>query len=163
MRGTRTRTIDFDEPSLTADAAVGKPGIAFLRELVAGEIPAAPIQATLGFELTEVGDGFAKAELIPGEHLYSAFNAVHGGVVATLLDSVMTAAAVTTLDALTVCTTATLSVHLTRTLTLRTTKVVAEGWVVHRGSRLVTAEGRINDDQGRLLAHGSATYALAAR
>ncbi|HYP90879.1 MAG TPA: PaaI family thioesterase, partial [Polyangiaceae bacterium] len=92
---------------------MGKPGIAFLRELVAGEIPAAPIQATLGFELTEVGDGFAKAELIPGEHLYSAFNAVHGGVVATLLDSVMTAAAVTTLDALTVCTTATLSVHLT--------------------------------------------------
>ena len=163
MRGTRTRTIEFEDPSLTADGAVGKPGIAFLRELLAGEIPAAPIQTTLGFELVEVNDGFTKAELIPGEHLYSAFNAVHGGVVATLLDSVMTAAAVTTLDALTVCTTATLTVHLTRTLTMRTSKVVAEGWVVHRGSRLVTTEGRINDDQGRLLAHGSATYALAAR
>jgi len=163
MRGTRTRTTDFDDPSLTAEGAVGKPGIAFLRELIAGELPPAPIQVTLGFELVEVNDGFAKAELVPGEHLYSAFNAVHGGVVATLLDSVMTAAAVTTLDALTVCTTATLTVHLTRTLTVRTAKVLAEGWVVHRGSRLVTAEARIHDDQGRLLAHGSATYALAPR
>ncbi len=31
---------------------------------------------------------------------------------------------------------------------------------MHRGSRLVTAEGRLTDEQGRLLAHGSATFAL---
>ena len=163
MHGTRTRTTDFEDPSLTAAGAVGKPGIAFLREVIAGEIPPAPIEATLGFELLEVNDGFAKAQLVPGEHLYGAFNAVSSGVAATLLDSVMGAAAVTTLDALTVCTTATITVHLTRAMTLRTANVVAEGWVVHRGSRLITAEARINDEQGRLLAHGSATYALSSR
>lgn len=163
MRGTRTRTTNFDEPALTAAAAVGKPGIEFLREVIAGETPAAPIQATLGFELTEVTDGFAKASLVPGEHLYGAFNAVHGGAASTLLDAVMAAAVVTTLDALTVPTTATLTVHFTRSMTTRMASVVCEGWVVHRGSRLVTAEGRLNDDQGRLLAHGSATYALSPR
>lgn len=163
MRGTRTRTTNFDEPSLTAAAAVGKPGIEFLRELIRGETPPAPIQATLGFELLEVTDGFAKAQLVPGEHLYGAFNAVHGGVASALLDSVMAAAVVTTLDALTVPTTATLTVHFTRPVTTRMANVLGEGWVVHRGSRLVTAEGRLNDDQGRLLAHGSATYALAPR
>jgi uncharacterized protein (TIGR00369 family) len=163
MRGTRTRTTEFNEPSLTAAAAAGKPGIEFLRELIAGKAPAAPIQVTLGFELVEVSDGFAKLQLTPGEHLFGALNAIHGGVSSTLLDSAMGSAVMTTLDAVTAGSTVALTVHLTRTMTLRTTKVVAEGWVVHRGSRLVTAEGRINDDQGRLIAHGSATYALSER
>jgi uncharacterized protein (TIGR00369 family) len=163
MRGTRTRTTEFDEPSLTASAAVGKPGVEFLRQIIAGEVPAAPIQATLGFELVEVSDGFAKLQLTPGEHLYGALNAIHGGVTATLLDSAMGSAVMTTLDAVTAGSTVTMTVHLTRSISLRTAKVVAEGWVVHRGSRLVTAEGRINDDQGRLLAHGSGTYVLTER
>ena len=163
MRGTRTRTVDFDEPGATAAGALGKTGIEFLRELVAGRLPAAPIQATLGFELVEVEDGFAKFQLLPGEHLYGALNAVHGGVAATLLDSAMGAAVLTTLDAATGYTTATLTVHLTRAMTARTLAVLAEGWVVHRGSRLVTAEGRLTDEQGRLLAHGSATCALTER
>lgn len=163
MRRTRTRTTDFDDPSLTAAAAVGKPGIEFLRELINGDAPPAPIQATLGFSLVEVTDGFAKAELVPGEHLYGAFNVVHGGVASTLLDSTMAAAVVTTLDALTLASTATITVHLTRPITVRMTKLLCEGWVVHRGSRLVTSEGRLNDEQGRLLAHASATYALTPR
>jgi len=163
MRGTRTRTTDFADPSLTAEASVGKPGIEFLRELISGTVPPAPIQSTLGFELNEVGDGFAKARLVPGEHLYGAFNSVHGGVAGALLDATMAAAVVTTLDALTLPTTATLTVHFTRPITSRMLSVLCDGWVVHRGSRLVTAEGRIADDQGRLLAHGSATYALGQR
>jgi uncharacterized protein (TIGR00369 family) len=163
MLGTRTRTIEFDDPSLTASAAAGKPGIEFLRDIIAGRVPAAPIQATVGFELVEVDDGFAKLQMVPGEHLYGALNAVHGGVAATLLDAAMGSAVMTTLDAATAGSTVALTVHFTRNLSVRTAKVVAEGWVVHRGSRLVTAEARVNDDQGRLLAHGSATYALAER
>lgn len=163
MRGTRTRTTDFADPGLTAEASVGKSGIEFLRQLLCGEAPAAPIQATLGFELLEVSDGFAKAQLVPGEHLYGTFNSVQGGVAGALLDAAMATAVLTTLDAVTLPSTATLTVHLTRPMTTRMTAVVCEGWVVHRGSRLVTAEGRIADDQGRLLAHGSATYALNPR
>jgi uncharacterized protein (TIGR00369 family) len=163
MRATRTRTTDFDDPSLTAEAALGKPGIEFLRELINGQAPPPPIQVTLGFELVEVTDGFAKLTLVPGEHLYGAFNVVHGGVASTLLDSAMASAVVTTLDALTLATTATITLHLTRPMTARMTKVTCEGWVVHRGSRLVTAEGRMKDEQDRLLAHASATYALTRR
>lgn len=163
MRGTRTRTIEFNEPSQTASAALGKSGIEFLRELIAGTAPAPPIQATLGFELVEVSDGFSKLLMVPGEHLYGALNAVHSGVAASLLDSAMSAAVTTTLDAVTACATVGLSVHVTRSISPRAAEISAEGWVVHRGSRLVTAEGRINDDRGRLLAHGSGTYALSER
>jgi uncharacterized protein (TIGR00369 family) len=162
MRGIRTRTTDFSDPSLTAEAAAGKPGIEFLRELIRGEAPTAPIQVTLGFELVEVEDGFARAQLVAGEHLCGTFNTVHSGVASTLLDACMTAAVVTTLDAVTAPTNATVTVHFTRPITARMV-VVGEGWVVHRGSRLVTAEGRLADDQGRLLAHASATYALVPR
>jgi uncharacterized protein (TIGR00369 family) len=163
MSGTRTRTIDFQDPSLTASGALGKTGIEFLRDIIAGKVPAAPLEATLGFSLVDVQDGFARFELMPGEHLFNPMNAVHGGVSATLLDSAMGAAVMTTLNAATGYTTATLTVHLTRAITLRTSKVIAEGWVVHRGSRLVTAEGRLNDAEGRLLAHGSATCAISER
>lgn len=163
MGGKRTRTFDFDDPPSSASAAAGKSGIDFLRELIAGKAPPAPIQATLGFELVEVSDGFAKLVLEPGEHLYGSFNTVHGGVTATLLEAAMGAAVMTTLNAVTGYTTATLTVHATRPMGPRTTKVVAEGWVVHRGSRLVTAEARLSDEQGRLLAHGSSTCALLER
>jgi uncharacterized protein (TIGR00369 family) len=163
MGGKRTRTVDFDEPSLTAAGAVGQTGIAFLRDIIAGKLPAAPIQSALGFELVEVSDGFSKFQLVPGEHLYGSLNSVHGGVVATLLDSAMGAAVMTTLDSAANYSTATLTVHLTRAITHRTTKVIAEGWVVHRGSRIVTAEGRLTDEQGRLLAHGSATCVLTEK
>jgi uncharacterized protein (TIGR00369 family) len=163
MGGKRTRTVDFDDPSAAASAAEGKSGIELLRELIAGKLPPAPIQATLGMQLSEVSDGFAKLVLEPGEHLYGSFNVVHGGVTATLLDAAMGAAVLTTLDASTGSSTVTLNVHLTRAVTSRMARVVAEGWVVHRGRRLVTAEARLNDEQGRLLAHGSATYSLTER
>jgi uncharacterized protein (TIGR00369 family) len=163
MGGKRTRTVEFDDPQLTATGGVGKSGIEFLRELIAGTVPAAPLQATLGLQLMEVSDGFARFELTPGEHLYNLVGVVSGGVSGAILDAAMGGAVMTTLDAATGYTTATLTTHLTRAINARTVKVTAEGWVVHRGSRLVTAEGRLTDEQGRLLAHGSATCALVER
>ncbi len=163
MSGSKTRTISFDDPTVIAASAAGKKGLELLREMIAGKLQVPPIQATLGFELVEVKDGFARYQLAPGDHLYGALNAVHSGVAATLLDSAMGAAVLTVLDASSGASTAGLTVHLTRAITARSGLVFAEGWVVHRGSRLVTTEGRLNDEQGRLLAHGSATYALTER
>lgn len=141
----------------------GQTGLELLREAIAGKLPAGPLLATFGCELVEVSDGFARFELLPSAALYSPAHAVHGGVLATVLDAAMGAAVLTTLDAASGYTTATLTVHLTRAISPRTAKMKAEGWVVHRGSRLVTAEARVNDEQGRLLAHGSATCALIER
>lgn len=163
MSGTRTRTVHFEDPALLLAAAQGKTGIELLRQLSAGKVPAAPIQTTIGFDLVDVQDGFARFQATPGEHLFGATGVVHGGVVASLLDAAMGAAVMTTLDALSSYAAVGLNVHFTRSLTLRTGRVLAEGWVVHRGSRLVTAEARLNDGQARLLAHGSGTYSLTER
>jgi len=146
-----------------AVASQGKPGIELLLEAITGKLPTGPLLAALGCQLTEVRDGFARFDLVPSEQLHSPTHAVHGGVPSTLLDAAMGAAVLTTLDGVSGYTTATMTVHVTRAITPRTLKLIAEGWVVHRGSRLVTAEGRLSDEQGRLLAHGSATCALTER
>jgi uncharacterized protein (TIGR00369 family) len=163
MVGGRTRTVTFDDPAASFAASSSKSGIELLGAIIEGTAPPSPIQATLGFSLLEVTDGFAKLLLEPGEHLYGSFNVVHGGVSSTLLDAAMSAAVLTTLDAYTVGTTASLTVNFTRAITTRMKHVIAEGWVVHRGSRLVTAEARLIDEQGRLLAHGSSVCSLTER
>lgn len=65
MTGLRTRTVDFEDPAALVEAARGKLGIDLLRELCSGKSPAAPIQATLGFDLVEVQDGFARFQATP--------------------------------------------------------------------------------------------------
>jgi uncharacterized protein (TIGR00369 family) len=48
--------------------------------------------------------------------------------------------------------------NLVRAITAEGGPIVAEGRVVHRGSRVATAEGRVvREADGKLLAHGSST------
>jgi uncharacterized protein (TIGR00369 family) len=142
---------------------VGRTGIDFLRAIIAGEVPPAPIQFTLGFDLVEAEEGMARFRCLPDESHYNPMNGVHGGIACTLLDSAMGSAVLTTLDEKTAYTTVDLTAHLTRSITTRTGAIVAEGRVVHRGSRVATAEGRLTDERGRLLAHSTSTCLIIDR
>jgi len=82
---------------------------------------------------------------------------VHGGIAATLLDSAMGVAVHTTLDEGQTYTTLELNVHYVGAMTQDTGPVVATGSVIHRGGRVATAEARLTDADGRLLAHGTST------
>jgi uncharacterized protein (TIGR00369 family) len=48
-------------------------------------------------------------------------------------------------------------VNYVRAITESTGRVIAEGSVIHRGGRVATAEARLTDAAGRLLAHGTST------
>jgi uncharacterized protein (TIGR00369 family) len=48
-------------------------------------------------------------------------------------------------------------ISLVRAITLETGQIRAEGKVLSCGKRVGTAEGRITDAKGRLLAHGTTT------
>ena len=48
-------------------------------------------------------------------------------------------------------------ISLVRPITPDTGMIKAEGTVLNRGRRIGTAEGRITDREGRLLAHGTTT------
>jgi uncharacterized protein (TIGR00369 family) len=159
----RTRKVTWADPSATAAGVRNRTGLEFLAAIVNGAVPAAPIQATLGFELVAVEPGMARFRLVPGEHHFNPMNSVHGGVACTLLDSAMSSAVMTTLDERTGYSTADLTVHLTRPIHLDTGIVTAEGRVLHRGKRVATAEGRLTDVDGRLLAHATTTCVLMER
>lgn len=54
-------------------------------------------------------------------------------------------------------TTVDMSVSFTRAVTGASGVLRAEGRILHRGSRIATAEGRLTDAQGRLVAHATET------
>ncbi len=132
-------------------------GLAFLRELISGKFPAPPIAELLNFTLTEVDDGLAVFESTPSFAHYNPIGAVHGGYAATLMDSCMGCCVQTRLQAGQGYTTLELKVNLVRAITEKTGRVRAEGKVIHFGRQTATAEGRLIDSKGRLLAHGTTT------
>lgn len=154
---TRTRTHSWEDPSATARALAGKSGLEFLESIASGELPAPPIMSTLGYEGFDVGPGWARFSLTPGEHHYNPIGSVHGGVFATLLDSALGCAVHSSLPAGTAYTTVDLQVTFVRPLTANSGPVRCEGRVIHVGSRIGTAEARITDADGKLYAHATTT------
>ncbi|MFO0547536.1 MAG: PaaI family thioesterase [Polyangiaceae bacterium] len=159
----RKRTIEWQDPSTGLAYGRGRGGLEWMQAIASGAIPQAPISETLRFWLVAVEEGFARFEGSPDESLCNPMGPVHGGVAATLLDSAMGCAVMTTLDAGTAYTTAQLGVHLVRPLTPKTERCVVEGRVLHRGRSLATAEARLLDDRGALVAHGTTTCAIFPR
>jgi uncharacterized protein (TIGR00369 family) len=132
-------------------------GLTVLRALLRGEYPAPPIMGVLPFTLTDVDKGRVTFEGTPSEALYNPMGAVHGGFAMTLLDSAMTCAVISVLDAGELCTTVETKVSFVRPLMPSTGAVRAEAHIIHAGSRVATAEGRLTDAAGRLYAHGTST------
>lgn len=108
-------------------------------------------------------EGVVRFAGTPDESSYNPMGTVHGGYAATLLDSAMGSAVMSLLDRTEAYTTADLTVHLVRPIFAKTGLVTAEGRIVHRGRRVATAEGKLTDASGKLLAHGSTTCLIFAR
>jgi uncharacterized protein (TIGR00369 family) len=132
-------------------------GIEFLQRIRGGELPPAPISATLDFNLVEVEPGRAVFQGMPGKQHYNPMGSVHGGYFCTLLDSAIGCAVMSTLPKGMGYTTLELKANLIRSLTEKTGPVRAEGKVVQVGNRVGVAEGRIIDAEGKLYAHATAT------
>ena len=132
-------------------------GMTLFREIMAGRLPAPPMSKTLGMSLLEIERGRVVFGYKPVFDHYNPLGSVHGGIAATLLDSVMGCSVHTTLKAGTGYTTVEIKVNYVRAMTDKTGPVRAEGKVINVGSRIATSEGRLVDDAGRLLAHGTTT------
>ena len=132
-------------------------GLEFLQRIADGRLPQPPITDTLGFRLVEAAPGFALFTMTPAFQHYNAIGVVHGGVAATLLDSCMSCAVQTHLQAGTGFTTLETKVNFVRAITQDTGAIRAEGRSLYVGRRSGTAEGKVLDAKGTLLAHGTTT------
>ena len=154
---TRTLTVTWDDPMITASTGRGQSGLAFLQRMMQGEIPPPPIAMLIGFRLSEVSEGKAVFTCTPGEQHYNPIGVVHEGLASILLDSAMGCAVQSMMPEGVGYTTAELHVNLVRAITSTTGLIRAEAEVIHSGRRMATAQGRIVDAQGKLYAHGTTT------
>jgi uncharacterized protein (TIGR00369 family) len=154
------------ETLMTAEAGFGvvpleqvrtMDGLTLIKGLMEGRFPAPPISEVLGFDIAEAESGRVVFTYTPVFGHYNPLGTVHGGVAATLLDSVMGCCIHTTLKAGIGYTTVEIKVNYVRAMTDKTGPVRVEGKVISAGSRIATSEGKLYDSAGKLLAHGTTT------
>jgi uncharacterized protein (TIGR00369 family) len=153
----RELKVSWSDPHALAEAGRTMSGLEFLQALVAGRLPPPPIAQLLGFRLVDVAPGHAVFECTPGEQHYNPIGVVHGGLAMTLLDSAMGCCVQSKMPAGTGYTTLEAKTNLVRAITSATGTVRAIGRLIHAGSRIATAEGRIEDAAGKLYAHATTT------
>jgi uncharacterized protein (TIGR00369 family) len=150
-------SISFEDPAALAAAGRSMAGIEFLQAIRDGKLPPPPIAELLGMRLAEVERGRAVFEVVPAEQHYNPIGVVHGGLAMTLLDSAMACAVQTHIAAGSGYTTLEVKVNLVRAITAASGKLRATGKTIHVGSRIATAEGRLEDAAGKLYAHATTT------
>jgi uncharacterized protein (TIGR00369 family) len=132
-------------------------GLEFVKGLASGMLPLNTMAQTLGYDVAEAERGRVAITLDPTDAHLNPSGTVHGGLTATLLDSCMGLAIRSMLEKRIGSTTLEFKISLVRAITLETGQIRAEGKVLNCGSRIGTAEGRVTDTKGRLLAHGTTT------
>jgi len=145
------------DPMVLAQHAVSMSGLEFLQRWLEPEIPSPPPVAVLfGMEWIEVEPSRVVLSLEPAKWMLNPLGTVHGGVTATLLDTVLGCAIQTNLPPATGYATSDLQVRYLRALSPDVGRILATGTVVHAGRRHATAEGRVEiEATGKLIATGT--------
>jgi uncharacterized protein (TIGR00369 family) len=143
--------------TVSADRRKEMSGLEFVQGLADGTLPLNTIARTLGYDVTEAASGRVVITAEPNDDHLNPGGTVHGGFAATLLDSCMGLAVQSVLAKGIGSTTLEFKISLVRPITPETGEIRAEGIVLSSGRRVGTAEGRVTDSKGRLLAHGTTT------
>jgi uncharacterized protein (TIGR00369 family) len=140
------------------EQAITMSGLEFFERWMQPEIPPPPpIAVLLGMEWIEIEESRVVLALEPADWMFNPIGLIHGGIAATLLDTVLGSAVHTMLPAATGYATTDLHVRYIRPLKADTGRVIATGTVIHAGRSQSTAEGRIEvEETGKLIATGTA-------
>lgn len=143
---------------MTAPDLAELSGLELLRWMTADGAPDRPsIGRLLGMRFDELEHGRVVISVQTRPDFANPLGIVHGGIAATLLDSVASCAVHTTLPAGVSYTTLELKVNYVRAVQTSGETLTATGTVIHAGRRVATAEGRVVDDRDRLIAHATIT------
>ena len=155
MTDTPARKVEYG--ATPTDVMASMTGIDFLRAMFEGKFPAPPIMQNIEPFDYSVEPGVVSFSSVPGFRHYNPIGSVHGGYAATLLDSAMGLAVHSMLPVGSGYTTLEFKVSFIRGMTQDTGVVRSEGRTLNVGRRAATAEARITDAKGRLLAHATTT------
>jgi uncharacterized protein (TIGR00369 family) len=153
----RTHTFSWTDPAVHAAALGVRTGLETLQAMASGELPPPPVMSMLGEGTFAVEEGTVVVELVPREFHYNPLGSVHGGVIATLLDTAAACAVHSTLPAGVGYTSLDLSTRFIRPASVASGLLRCEGTVISRGRRTAVAQSQLTDARGALLAHATTT------
>jgi uncharacterized protein (TIGR00369 family) len=138
-------------------------GLEFVQGLMSGSLPLNSMARTLGYDIVEASPGKVVVTALPNGDQLNPAGTVHGGLAATLLDSCMGLAIWSATDKGFGSTTLEFKISFVRPIMPDAGQIRAKGIVLTMGRRVGTAEGRLTDTAGRLLAHGTTTCLIFER
>lgn len=156
----RTRTFTWDDPKPGAAASQKMAGLDYLNAMISGKMSAPPIMQLMNINMISAEPGKVVMALPIDEYHYNPIGSIHGGVAATILDSVMGCSIHSTLPAGRVYSTLEIKINYLRPMSDALGTVTAHGWVVNVGRKAAFAEGKIIDAAGKIYATGSTTCAV---
>src|SRR6266480_6077392 len=115
-----------------------------------------PYAKLLGLELGEISPGDASIHLVVRDELKQNQGVMHGGAVASLIDTAAAFAVVTQLEPNERVTTTDLTIHYLRPITAG--RLTATARTVRAGRRLFVLSVEVIDDQQKLVATAVTTY-----
>ncbi len=142
---------------VTRETLIAEPGLDFLLGMMDMRHPWPPFSRTTGILLASAEKGRVVFEGTPSADFLNPLGTVHGGWIAAILDSAMACAVHSTLRAGQAYTTVEMKLNYVRPVSPDLGPVRCEASVIHAGATLATAEGRLFDARGRLIAHGTET------
>lgn len=128
------------------------------REAFKKVLNASPMYCLMQMQVLDAGEGRSRIEMSAGKHLHSLYGMLHGGAVATIVDSACGIALGSLLEQGEMCVTVDLRINYISNMKEGT--LVGQGRVIHRGRQTGVTEAEISDEEGNLIAAGMATHLI---
>ena len=134
-------------------------GLEYVEALRDQRILLAPMARTIGYQFREVRKGRVTLAMTPGSHLFNNWT-LHGGAMATILDSAMSAAVNSEMPVGARCRTLELKINYLDGPTVDTGELLARANTIQVRNRIALAQGKLEDAEGNLYAHATATFSI---
>jgi len=130
-------------------------------ERMANVIATVPFMKHLGMEFVEGGEGYAKIALRYQDENSTWAKALHGGAIASLIDTTGAMAAWTTAEIATPkYFGSTVGVNVNYLSGAIGEDIFAEGRILKRGKEIIYTDVKVSNGEGKLLAQGTVVYRI---
>ena len=155
---TQTRSFTWATPGQGDWEALAKlDGLGQLQAMEAGLAAPPPVMATVDICGFRAERGTVTVEMRAQEFHYNPLGCVHGGMLATLLDTAAACAVHSTLGVGEGYTSLDLNTKFLRPVTVESGLLTCVGTVIQRGRRTALAQAELSDEAGRLVAHATSS------
>jgi uncharacterized protein (TIGR00369 family) len=155
----RSKTVTWEDPSVSAAAMESLSGRELLLAIVEGELPRPPMADLIDARLVSVGEGVVVFECTPDESTYNPIGLIHGGLLCTLLDSAAGCAVHSLLPPGVGYSSIEIKVSFLAPVRADSGTLSVEGRALRVGRQVAFAEAHARTEDGKLV--GQATSSLA--